>query len=178
MSGYNFSNYKFTDASWNEEFQTRKPLSPIFACICVNNSRQTTGFGPLHHKYGQTLHFNGGDIIAFICFKNEIMNSNWEPAQINVKVLTTTLHHEHYYEKTNNRIAQTWHLPPPLLHPLFRCLLPPLLLYDPQMTQSHWLPCRTSLELTADERNLWDDRKDRTNHRKERPIINHMNIDL
>jgi len=33
-SGNNFSNYnKFTDTSWNEEFQTWKPLSPIFACI-------------------------------------------------------------------------------------------------------------------------------------------------
>jgi len=32
-----------------EELQTRKPLYPIFACISVNNYRQTTGFGPLRH---------------------------------------------------------------------------------------------------------------------------------
>ena len=28
-----------------------KPLSPIFACISVCNSRQTTSFGPLRHIY-------------------------------------------------------------------------------------------------------------------------------
>jgi len=51
-SGYNFTTYdKITDTSWNEELQTWKPLSSIWAYCSISRKRQTTGFEPLRHKW-------------------------------------------------------------------------------------------------------------------------------
>jgi len=47
---YNYTTYgKFMDISWNEELQTRKPLSRIWASSSISSKRQATGFEPLHH---------------------------------------------------------------------------------------------------------------------------------
>jgi len=51
-SDYNFITCgKFTDTSWIEELQTRKPLSPIYASSSISRKRQTAGFDPLHHIF-------------------------------------------------------------------------------------------------------------------------------
>jgi len=50
-SGYNFATYsKFTNISWVEELQTRKPLSPFWAFSSISRKRQVMGFEPLCHK--------------------------------------------------------------------------------------------------------------------------------
>jgi len=44
---YNFTTYdQFSDTSWIEELQTRKPLSPISS---ISGSNKRTGFEPLRH---------------------------------------------------------------------------------------------------------------------------------
>jgi|SRR6218665_3310805 len=49
-SGFNCTTYgKLTETSGIEEFQKRKPLSPIWASSSVSRKQQATGFEPLHH---------------------------------------------------------------------------------------------------------------------------------
>jgi len=66
--GLQLSNYnKFTDTSRNEEFHTQKPLSPILACISVNNSRQT-GFWALASHMLYTIGLN-------VVYELDLLNS-------------------------------------------------------------------------------------------------------
>jgi len=62
-SDYNFTSYrKFTDTSWIEELQTRKPQSPIWASTSISRKQQVTGFSALAshiiHNFQETMWFH------------------------------------------------------------------------------------------------------------------------